>query len=153
MSGMWLRTELHSASGRVRSTHRTHPVRPVAKYVAKYRTCPVTIPDAFGHSVTSATNSFSPLTSSPLLKCANHQVYHLVHMCQHIFTNIFKGVSTHQNPNAYAMSQNIQWHFDNRISIRVSLLLIVRLSILNVITLTKCLDHRTKKFLLSFTLS
>ena len=28
-----------------------------------------------------ATNSISPLTSSPLFKCANHQVYHLVHMC------------------------------------------------------------------------
>ena len=28
-----------------------------------------------------ATNSISLLTSSPLLKCANHQVYHLVHMC------------------------------------------------------------------------
>ena len=28
-----------------------------------------------------ATNSISPLTSLPLLKCANHQVYYLVHMC------------------------------------------------------------------------
>ena len=28
-----------------------------------------------------ATNSISPLASSPLLKCANNQVYHLVHMC------------------------------------------------------------------------
>ena len=28
-----------------------------------------------------ATNSISLLTSPPLLKCANHQVYHLVHMC------------------------------------------------------------------------
>ena len=30
-----------------------------------------------------------------MLKCANHQVYHLVHMCVSIFSqNIFKGVST-----------------------------------------------------------
>ena len=69
---------------------------------------------------------------------------HLVHMCQHIFTNIFKGVSIPLDPKCISMSQSIQWHFDNRISIRVTLLLIVRLSILNVITLTKCLDHENK---------
>ena len=55
--------------------------RPVAEFIAKYQTCSVTIPDASGHSITSATNSSSTLSSSPLLKCANHQVYHLVHMC------------------------------------------------------------------------
>ena len=60
------------------NSHRTCPV---AEFIAKYRTCPVTIPDASSHSVTSATNSSLTLSSSPLLKCANHQVYHLVHMC------------------------------------------------------------------------
>ena len=71
-----LRLLIHT--GHVRCGDRT---RPVAEFVAKYRTCPVIIPDASGHSVTSATNSFSTQSPSPLLKCANHQVYHLVHMC------------------------------------------------------------------------
>ena len=65
-------------TGRVRCGDRT---RPVTEFVAKYQTCPVTIPDTSNHSITSATNSFSTLSSSPLLKCANHQVYLLVHMC------------------------------------------------------------------------
>ena len=30
---------------------------PVVEFVAKYRTCSVTIPDVSGHSITSATNS------------------------------------------------------------------------------------------------
>ena len=39
----------------------------------------------------------------------------------------------------------------NRISLRVLPILIVRLSILNVITLAKCLDHQIKKLLSNFT--
>jgi hypothetical protein len=42
-------------------------------------------------------------------------------------------------------------YFHNHISIRVSPLLIVWLSILNVITLAKCLDHQTKKLLTTYT--
>ena len=84
-----------------------------------FNTCPSQskIAEESGHPVTSATNSFSTPTSPPLLKRANHQVYYLVHVYQHIFTNIFKGVNTHQNLNAYAMSQSIQCHFDNHILI------------------------------------
>jgi hypothetical protein len=36
---------------------------------------------ASGHCFTVKTTSFISPTSPPLLKCANHQVYHLVHMC------------------------------------------------------------------------
>ena len=42
-------------------------------------------PDAGGptssHCISSETNPLSSLSPSPLLKCVNHQVYHLVHMC------------------------------------------------------------------------
>jgi hypothetical protein len=36
---------------------------------------------AFGHCFLVKNTSFTSPTSPPLLKCANHQVYHLMHVC------------------------------------------------------------------------
>ena len=63
-------------TGRIRYGYRTRPVTS-----GRYRTLPVLTSDASGHPVNSAFNSFSTQSSLPLLKCAKHQVYHLVHMC------------------------------------------------------------------------
>ena len=63
-------------TGRVRYEYWTRPVMS-----GRYRMCPILTLDTSCHPVTSAFNSFSTLSSLPLLKCANHQVYHLVHMC------------------------------------------------------------------------
>ena len=75
-------------TGRVRCGDR---MRPVAEYIAKYRTCPVTIPDASGHSVTCATNSFQlyllhPCSNVPTTKCIT------LCTCVSIFSQTFSRV-------------------------------------------------------------
>ena len=72
-------------------------------------------------------------------------MYHLrACVLAYFHKNIFKGVSTPLDPKCICNELEHLVALDNRSSIQVSPLLIVRLSNLNVIALAKCLDHRNE---------
>ena len=91
---------------RVRYRYRTHPVTADCPSLGKFRTRLVAMSDASSHLVTSAFNSFSSPTATPLQMCQHHQVYTTTCKCVSIFTIIFKELitqfTTPLDPNMYA---------------------------------------------------